>query len=87
MRKILFLLALLSLSAYGDEYVNGYFRADGTYVAPHHRSSPNGYTFDNYSTQGNSNPYTGERGTERPQPADQYAPQQIHIPYVRPATR
>jgi hypothetical protein len=29
-------------SGSGSTYVNGYFRGDGTYVAPHYRSSPGG---------------------------------------------
>jgi hypothetical protein len=46
--------------------VRGYTRRDGTYVAPHYRSSPNSTTSDNYSTRGNVNPYTGELGTRNP---------------------
>lgn len=49
-----------------DTYVNGYNRKDGTYVAPHYRSAPNGTTLDNYSTRGNVNPYTGRAGTRDP---------------------
>jgi len=33
------------------------------YVQPHYQSSPNGTVNDNYSTQGNVNPYTGAYGT------------------------
>ena len=47
----------------GDVYVNGYYRRDGTYVQPHYRTAPNRTRNDNYSTRGNVNPYTGERGT------------------------
>lgn len=63
--KSIITIALLALSAQAtaDEYVNGYYRQDGTYVAPHMRSSPNGQTWDNYSTKGNVNPYTGQQGT------------------------
>lgn len=46
--------------------VRGHFRKDGTYVAPHYRSSPNSSRSDNYSARGNYNPYTGRRGTEDP---------------------
>jgi len=46
--------------------VRGYTRNDGTYVAPHYRSAPNGTTLDNYSTRGNVNPYTGAVGTRNP---------------------
>lgn len=60
------LLCAVSLSAIAAQRVEGYTRKDGTYVAPHYRSSPNSTKLDNYSTQGNANPYTGERGTADP---------------------
>jgi hypothetical protein len=56
------LLLALSVAAGADESVRGYFRKDGTYVQPHMRSDPDGYKGNNYSTRGNVNPYTGERG-------------------------
>lgn len=43
--------------------VKGHIRKDGTYVAPHVRTTPNKSTLDNYSTKGNINPYTGKEGT------------------------
>jgi hypothetical protein len=46
-----------------DQYVHGYYRSNGTYVQPYHRSSPNGTAIDNYSFRGNLNPYTGKFGT------------------------
>lgn len=52
-----------------DEYVNGYVRRDGTYVQPHYRSSPDSSPYNNYSSKGNYNPYTGRQGTVTP-PAD-----------------
>lgn len=63
MKKYLLLLLLLYaaiLSA--DTYVDGYTKANGTYVEGHYRSSPNDTVSDNYSTDGNENPYTGEEG-------------------------
>lgn len=54
--------------------VKGYFKKDGTYVAPHVRSSPNSTSSDNYSTKGNYNPYTGEKGTENPYRVLQHLP-------------
>jgi len=42
--------------------VKGYTKADGTYVAPHLRSAPDGNFNNNWSTKGNVNPYTGEAG-------------------------
>ncbi|EAI5466740.1 hypothetical protein [Campylobacter sp. RKI_CA19_01116] len=63
--------ALLFMSFIGsglmaDVYVNGYYKKDGTYVAPHYRSNPNGYKHDNWSTKGNRNPYTGKYGSKSP---------------------
>jgi opacity protein-like surface antigen len=69
MKKAIVILAvvaaLTATTAIADEIVNGYMRQDGTYVQPHFRSSPNSTKIDNYSSQGNTNPYTGERGSQR----------------------
>jgi hypothetical protein len=56
------LLISFSLGALADQSVRGYIKRDGTYVAPSMRSSPNSYKFDNYSSDGNYNPYTGQPG-------------------------
>jgi hypothetical protein len=48
--------------ASADTWVKGYFRKDGTYVNGHYRSDPDGYFWNNYSSYGNVNPYTGEKG-------------------------
>ncbi len=45
-----------------DVFVNGYLKNDGTYIQPHFRTTPNNSMFDNYSTKGNYNPYTGKPG-------------------------
>ncbi|WAC02955.1 hypothetical protein N7U66_04820 [Lacinutrix neustonica] len=42
--------------------VNGYTRSDGTVVKPYYRTAPNSTNIDNFSTRGNTNPYTGEAG-------------------------
>jgi len=44
--------------------VRGYFRKDGTYVAPHKRTAPDGSFDNNWTTVGNTNPYTGKPGTK-----------------------
>ncbi|MCC5029771.1 MULTISPECIES: hypothetical protein [Burkholderia] len=49
-----------------DQTVSGYTRSDGTYVQPYHRTAPDGNPYNNYSTQGNVNPYTGQRGYKNP---------------------
>ena len=73
MKKILALatafIIVFSSVASAQVHVRGYTRKDGTYVAPHYRSSPNSTKLDNYSTRGNVNPYTGAMGTKDPYPA------------------
>ncbi|RQQ54279.1 hypothetical protein [Burkholderia stagnalis] len=49
-----------------DQTVSGYTRSDGTYVQPYHRTAPDGNPYNNYSTQGNVNPYTGQPGYKNP---------------------
>ncbi|MGY4691012.1 hypothetical protein [Salibacterium sp. K-3] len=49
-----------------DTWVDGYFRDDGTHVEGHFRSDRDGNFWNNYSSYGNINPYTGERGTRLP---------------------
>ncbi len=53
-------------SVYAASKVKGYTKKNGTYVAPHYKSTPNKSKFDNYSTKGNVNPYTGKKGTVNP---------------------
>ena len=38
----------------------------GEYRPEHIRTAPNHTTADNYSTKGNTNPYTGKSGTKNP---------------------
>ena len=68
MNKYFFVLGLMvsSLGLAYDVQVQGYYRNNGTYVQPHHRSSPDSSKFNNYSTSGNINPYTGQSGTVDP---------------------
>jgi hypothetical protein len=68
-KAVLALLAVAVLSTGLDARsvrVKGYFRKNGTYVAPHYRSAPNSSKLDNWSTGGNVNPYTGRTGTASP---------------------
>lgn len=44
-------------------WVSGYYRKDGTYVKGHYQTNPNSTTSDNWSTDGNVNPFTGKPGT------------------------
>jgi hypothetical protein len=60
--------AIVSLwsQARADEFVRGYFRSNGTYVAPYYRSSPDRSYNNNWSVSPNVNPYTGRMGTRSP---------------------
>lgn len=44
--------------------VKGYTKKDGTRVESHKRTAPNKTQRDNWSTKGNTNPYTGKKGTK-----------------------
>ena len=47
--------------------VRGYVKpSSGRYVAPHYKTTPNRTKFDNFSTKGNYNPYTGKKGSASP---------------------
>lgn len=66
---IMFFLAvstMFSSTANADTWVNGYMKSNGTYVPGHFRSSPDGSVDNNWSTEGNVNPYTGRIGTRNP---------------------
>ena len=72
MKKVIMMIGLISViglnlntAANALVLVDGYFKSNGTYVQPHYRSSPNSTKSDNWSTIGNTNPYTGKQGTRR----------------------
>ena len=64
------LLVLVADVSVAQVYVRGYYRSDGTYVEPHYRSEPDGNFYNNWSTKGNVNPYTGEEGTKVTPPSE-----------------
>ena len=73
MIKIILAIAALSIAAPAmaqGVYHQGYTTQQGTYVAPHYQSAPNGTTLDNWSTRPNVNPYTGQQGTRSPSPSN-----------------
>jgi hypothetical protein len=61
-----FAALLVATTASAQVYVHGYTTKNGTYVAPHYRSSPDSSVLNNWSTRGNVNPYTGQVGTRNP---------------------
>jgi hypothetical protein len=62
----LFLLVSVSGTVHADQHVRGHNRGYGTYVQPHYRSDRDGSYNNNWSTQGNINPYTGTLGKRAP---------------------
>jgi len=68
MRFHIFGVALINAAtiASAQVYVHGYTTKSGTYVAPHYRSAPDSNPYNNWSTKGNVNPYTGAEGTKNP---------------------
>ena len=47
------------LFAQSQVYVSGYYKSNGTYVAPHYRTAPDSKPYNNYSYPGNYNPNKG----------------------------
>lgn len=74
MKKIIFVLSLfVGLFFFSTQAearttrVRGYYKpSTGYYVAPHYKTTPNRTRFDNFSTKGNYNPYTGKKGSVNP---------------------
>jgi len=51
-------------SSSSSHYVTGHATKNGTYVKPHHQTNPDHTQRNNYSTKGNTNPWTGKKGTK-----------------------
>lgn len=69
MKKLIILSAILSLFAFpcSARYQRGYYKpSTQKYVAGHYKTNSDYSTFNNYSTKGNTNPYTGKKGTVNP---------------------
>jgi hypothetical protein len=55
-----------SQSQPATEHVQGYTRANGTYVQPYERTAPDNTKENNWSSKPNVNPDTGKKGTKDP---------------------
>ncbi|MDQ3270756.1 MAG: hypothetical protein M3Q12_01115 [Pseudomonadota bacterium] len=67
MKKLVLLAVLMAAGiASAQTYVQPHIRKDGTVVQGHYRSTPDSTPVNNYGTQGNTNPYTGQHGTVNP---------------------
>lgn len=65
--KVLLVFAIGAFAGGKSVYVHGYIKSNGTYVAPHFRSAPDGNPYNNWSYPGNVNPYTGKVATGSPE--------------------
>lgn len=84
MKKLAVLAAaLVAASAWAQVYVAPHVRSDGTYVQGYWRTAPDSTPLNNYGTQGNVNPYTGQAGTANPY----QQPQLPQVIQVQPAPR
>jgi type IV secretory pathway TrbL component len=61
---VCFLAITAFASAQSSTYVNGYSKSDGTYVQGYYKTTTDKTNTNNYSTQGNTNSYTGKSGTK-----------------------
>lgn len=77
--------ALVAGTADAQVYVKPHINRDGTFVEGHHRSAPNSTKLDNYSTQGNVNPYTGQSGTVNPYAQPSYSAPTYSPPSYSPS--
>ena len=85
MKTLIALSLLIACAAQAQVHVQGYTRSNGTYVQPYTRTAPDNTNLNNYSTQGNVNPYTGQAGTVQPNYAPSYqAPVYQQPVYVAP---
>lgn len=66
-KLIIYCLGLCLFAGASDAaYVRGHMRKNGTYTMGYHRTRADKNRYNNYSTRGNRNPFTGKRGTKSP---------------------
>lgn len=67
LKKIFIIICLLSFinTVTAATYVKPHVTKKGTVVSGHYRSKANKTKLDNYSTKGNTNPYTRKKGSAK----------------------
>ena len=75
-------IAISAASAFGQgyHYNNGYVDRNGVFHPAHYQTNPNNNPWDNWSTRGNYNPFTGKPGTRTPQ-GPHYDRNGVYHPY------
>jgi len=56
----------ITAEAADNVYVHRHITKSGTIVQQHYRTAPDHNRFNNWSSKGQANPYTGKRGTKNP---------------------
>lgn len=87
MKKLLLVSMMLvagAAVAQTSHATKGYVKKDGTYVAPSRATNPNSTKLDNYSTEGNVNPYTGKAGTVDPYKVESLRIESLRIEQYKP---
>lgn|GEM_PF-3614211 len=60
------MFVLTASSAFAYTRVKGYYkRSSGSYVMPHYRTSSDSYKWNNWSSRGNYNYFTGKKGYKK----------------------
>lgn len=78
------ILAASSCALAQTHYVRPHVTKNGTYVQGHMQTDPDSSKLNNWSTQGNVNPYTGQVGTVNPYNVPQSTYQQpTYTPQVQ----
>lgn len=62
---ILWILSVQTAFGYWVKYQKWYTKKNGTYVEWHFKTKPNSSKKDNFSSQWNTNPYTGKKGYKK----------------------
>jgi hypothetical protein len=75
-------IAVCAASAFGQGYHhnNGYIDSSGVFHPGHYQTNPDNNSWDNWSTRGNYNPFTGLSGTQTPQ-GPRYDRNGVYHPY------
>lgn len=60
------LCCYVSVEASPPTKVKPHYRKSGKYISPHERTAPDNNRYNNYGTNGNVNPNTGELGKRNP---------------------
>ena len=88
MKRLLIILACLlwagAAEAQSADFVRGYYKpSSNTYVAPSYRSRANNTRLDNFSTKGNTNPYSGAKGYKPAYKMPSYKAPRIRAPKLK----